>query len=89
MGSPSVKPKPTSLPPGDFRLLIAAINRGVEREIVDDAARLARIAIVKLKGKTCRELSRKAQKSTAEPSDCQHPNQAAKQKTPELSLRGW
>ena len=40
-----MKPKPTSLPPGDFRLLIAAINRGVEREIVDEATRLARIAI--------------------------------------------
>jgi hypothetical protein len=40
-----VKPKPTSPPPGDFRLLIAAINRGVEREIVDEATRLARIAI--------------------------------------------
>jgi hypothetical protein len=42
-----VKPKTTSLPPADFRLLIAAINRGVERDIVDEATRLARIAIAK------------------------------------------
>jgi hypothetical protein len=39
-----VKPKP-SLPPGDFRLLIRAINRGTVRDIEDEAARLARIAI--------------------------------------------
>ena len=36
-----------SAAPGDFQLLIAAINRGVEREIVDEATRLARIAIAK------------------------------------------
>jgi hypothetical protein len=39
----AVKSKPNdTLPPGDFRLLIAAINRGVEREIVDEAIRATR-----------------------------------------------
>jgi hypothetical protein len=47
-----VKPKPNTLPPGDFRLLIAAINRGVEGEIVDEATRLARIAIKRRKTRT-------------------------------------
>ena len=37
--------QPNNLPPGDFRLLIQAINRGVENEIVDEATRIARIAI--------------------------------------------
>jgi hypothetical protein len=36
-----------SLPPGDFRLLIAAINRGAENEIVDEATRLGRVVIAK------------------------------------------
>ena len=36
-----------SLPPGDFRLLIAAINRGAENEIVDEAGRLARVVVAK------------------------------------------
>ena len=39
------KPNNASLLPHDFRFLIAAINRGSETEIVDEAARLARIAI--------------------------------------------
>ena len=51
-----MRPKPNDLPPGDFQLLIAAINRGVENEIVDEATRIARLAInaKRRKGKTCR-----------------------------------
>ena len=49
-----MRPKTTSLPPAAFRLLIAAINRGAEREIEDEATRLARIAIAKRKRTTCR-----------------------------------
>ena len=49
------RPSPTeTLPPGDFRLLIAAVNRGAEREIEDEATRLARIALAKRKRTTCR-----------------------------------
>jgi hypothetical protein len=50
-----MKPKPNAtLPPGDFRLLIAAINRGVEGEIVDEAARVARRVIATKRRKPCR-----------------------------------
>ena len=40
------------LPPGDFRLLITAINRGVETEIVDEAAKVARRVIATKRKKT-------------------------------------
>lgn len=50
-----MKPPTDSVSPGDFRLLIAAINRGAVRNIEDEATRLARIVInAKRKAKTCR-----------------------------------
>jgi hypothetical protein len=42
-----------SLPPGDFRLLIAAINRGAVRDIEDEATRIARAEIRKRKSHIC------------------------------------
>jgi hypothetical protein len=56
-----MKPRTVTLPEGSFVALIAAINRGSENEMVDEAARLARRAIAERPNKQRRSPAQKVQ----------------------------